>query len=162
MRLYPRLYIPVGLPGCGKSTLAHNLLGEAAIISTDEIRAELSTVDDQSKNKQVFETFHSMVDACLGNRQSTYADATNLDARARDTLRHIGFSNKAEVHVFLFTNVKEAIIRNSQRERRVPDDVMLRFIYKLEDALTAVPHESYTSITEIGGVQGVSINATYL
>lgn len=158
-----KLVIPVGLPGCGKSTFAQNVFfNNMVIVSTDEIRAGLGDVNAQDKNKQVFESFHKQIDANLGHGSDVYADATNLDVRSRNELRDIALRNRAEVHVLLFTNVKEAIIRNSQRSRRVPDDVMLRFIYKLEECLKVVPHEPITSITRIDGVQGTSAYATHL
>lgn len=161
-----RLYVPVGLPGCGKSTFGFNIMrspGSGIVHATDEIRAELGDVNDMSNNKRVFELWHERIAESLDATQDVYADATNLDARSRNTLRDIAAScTNVEVHCFLFTNVKEAIIRNSQRSRRVPDDVMLRFIYKLEDCLETVPREPFTSVTRIDGVSGVSPYAAYL
>lgn len=158
-----RLYIPVGLPGCGKSTFGFNMFNYIAEIhATDEIRAELGDVNSQKQNKVVFDTFHERIAQSLRATRDVYADATNLDLRSRNTLRDIAQScTNVETHCLLFTNVKEAIIRNAQRERRVPDDVMLRFIYKLEECLVSVPTEPFTSVTRIDGVHGVSPYATY-
>jgi predicted kinase len=152
-----RLIIPVGLPGCGKSSFAVNF--GIPVVSTDQIRAEeFGDVNDMSNNDAVFELYHARIEEGLfeeGLDATVYADATNLRDFARRKLLDIAYRMGAESHVLLFTNTQQAVIRNTQRERRVPDDVMVRFVYQLEEALKDVPLEGYTSVTCIDGIQGV-------
>jgi predicted kinase len=157
-----KLIIPVGLPGCGKSTFAANF--GFSVVSSDAIRAQLGDVNDMSNNERVFETYHDRIEKLfeLGLPGTTvYADATNLRDFARRKLLDIAYRVGAEQHVLLFTNTRQAVIRNAERDRNVPDDVMVRFVYQLEQALKAVPTEGYTSVTHIDGIQGVTPYATY-
>ena len=57
----PLLTVMVGLSGSGKSTIARTELADenTVIVSSDAIREELcGTVEDQSKNVEVFKLFH--------------------------------------------------------------------------------------------------------
>lgn len=52
-----KLYMMIGLPGSGKSTIAKELSKseDTVIVSSDEIRKELGDINDQSQNNKVFE-----------------------------------------------------------------------------------------------------------
>jgi predicted kinase len=94
----PALYIPVGIPGCGKSTFAEKVLPLAHVISTDKIRAALGDVTDQSQNDLVFERFHTTVRDYLELSlpgAMIYADATNLTRSAREILRAIAADTRS-------------------------------------------------------------------
>lgn len=147
------LYIPVGIPGCGKSTWANGLLDGVNIESTDAIRASLGDVNDQQKNDDVFATWHHWIEAGLQDRESVYADATNLDGHARGTLRMIAQRTGAKTHLILFRNLEQAISRNLKRERTVPADVMIRMISKYERAAQDISYENYDYITEVSAVR---------
>lgn len=152
-----RLYIPVGIPGCGKSTFATSFgLGDypAVVVSSDAIRESLGDVNDQSKNGAVFAAFHELIDFYLfRNGVDVFADATNLDFRARQTLRGLADHAHATTHLILFANLDEAILRNRKRDRVVPDDVMTRMIGKYERAKFEIWQEQYDSITEVRSVR---------
>ena len=148
------LFIPVGIPGCGKSTFARSLDGIIAV-STDEIREALcKDVNDQSKNDEVFATFHKMIEVFLGDGISVYADATNLTSQSRDRLRIIAKEAGAKTHVILFRNLEQAIRRNAERDRVVPADVMLRMIEKYERSVSALRATMiYDHITEVSSAR---------
>ena len=159
------LFIPVGIPGCGKSHLAHGL-HPYAIVSTDAIRAQLGDVNDQSRNDQVFAQFHCNIHNFLAMGKSVFADATNLDARARGNLRDIAdqITTKAmsgqltdwwpvTTHLILFRNVDQAIKRNRTRDRTVPEDVMYRMLEKYERALAEIWSEPYDYVTEVSATR---------
>lgn len=147
-----RLHVLAGIPGCGKSTFAKQLSG--VVVSTDEIRELLGDVNDQSRNALVFKAFHNSIDWLLGE-QARYpdviADSTALDARSRRDLVEIADRHGAETHLYLFDNTLEAVMRNTERERVVPQDVMVRMVEKYERTLLVLPQETYTSVTRIGG-----------
>ena len=52
-----KLYMMIGLPASGKSTIAKEIAKseDAIIVSSDEIRREFGDVNDQSQNEKVFE-----------------------------------------------------------------------------------------------------------
>jgi predicted kinase len=142
-----KLYIPVGIPGCGKSHWATN--SDYFVVSTDAIRATLGDVNDQSKNDEVFEKFHRRLHMVLVSDQSVVADATNLRDFARERLRDIALANNAETHLIVFQNPLQALMRNRQRERTVPEDVMYRMVDQFERALVDISQEIYTTVTKI-------------
>jgi predicted kinase len=168
------IIIPVGIPGCGKSTWAcaqgyspvrlHSFLGLTStlwddgvsriIVSSDQIREHMGNINDQSQNKSVFDLFYGFTNYHLGYyAHSVYADATNLERRSREELYKIAKRYDAKVHVLLFNNPMEAIMRNRKRERVVPEDVMHRMIGKLERARVELLQEPYDSITTISSVR---------
>lgn len=161
----PTLFIPMGIPGCGKSHLAVGLQPHA-IVSTDEIRSRLGDVSDQTQNDRVFAQFHCEIHTWLAGGKSVYADATNLDSRARSNLRDIAdqISAKAlsfqledwwpvQTHLIVFKNPLEALTRNRKRDRKVPEDVMLRMLEKYERALGDIWSERYDFITEVSATR---------
>lgn len=156
----PVLYIPVGIPGCGKSTLAHALCPDV-IISSDAIRAEPAfggNVYDQSKNDLVFSEFHRRIESNLIHGRDVFADATSLNKFARDKLKAVADKvdrvapYRARTHVLLFRNLEQAIARNALRERVVPHDAMLRMIEKYEQTIQSIYDEGWEHITEISKV----------
>lgn len=72
-----KLIIPIGISGSGKSTY-RSKLQDAAVICLDDIRKELSDINDQTINKRVFEIAHSGVVEALKAGHDVYFDATNL------------------------------------------------------------------------------------
>lgn len=142
-----RLFIPVGIPGCGKSHWAGH--SAHAIVSTDEIRGRCGDVNDQSNNDEVFQTFHRELYVHLLRRQSVVADATNLRDFARKGLRNLATMTGAETHLVVFQNPLQALMRNRQRERTVPEDVMYRMVDQFERALLDIQQETYTTVTKI-------------
>jgi predicted kinase len=145
------LWIPVAIPGAGKSTFAQSM--DAVVYSSDKIREEIAeSVNDQTKNTDVFELFHKRIDMSLLGGWDTFADATNLRDYAREKLRIIARNAHARTHVLFFTNVDQAIRRNKERDRVVPDDVMERMITQYEQALIDVPTEGYDWVTYISKV----------
>lgn len=151
------LIIPVGIPGCGKSTWANHLLDsvDVGIHSSDDIRVELAEgvyCYSKDRNDDVFEIFHQRIRNDLAAGLTVYADATNLQAYARAKLVDIANFAHVSAHVVVFTNIEQAITRNLERERVVPEDVMTRFLDKYEKAMVEIPLESYRSRTYISGV----------
>lgn len=159
----PRLIIPVGIPGCGKSTWAQGVMPDSlSIRSTDTIRETLGDVNDQSKNGEVFRRFHAGIKMDLINGMNVYADATNLRDFARATLRKVADDANAdrlalnspadvEVHLLIFANPDQAVVRNLKRDRVVPPEAMERMLDQYENFMLDLPLERkhYTSVTEI-------------
>ena len=116
----------VGLPASGKSTYAKKLREQGYHIhSSDAIREELTgDVNTQDKNTNVFATLHKRVKDDLSNGISCVYDATNMSMKRRkaflDEIKKYGCYKKCVLFVIPVEVCKE---RNSNRERRVPDEV---------------------------------------
>lgn len=151
----PKLYIPIGIPGSGKSTWCREHL-YATPVSTDDIRARMGDVNDQSHNDEVFERYHYEIGELLADLRgiNVVADATNLTRKARSTLYEIARANKADVHIILFKNLSEAVSRNNLRERTVPPEAMVRMLDNYEQTVRLLPVERshYVTITEISSL----------
>lgn len=152
----PILFIPVAIPGAGKSTLAKGL-EPVTIESTDYVRTKLRK-EPASVDPEIFETYHRWIGMALENRESVYADATNLRAFARLDLSKIASRHGAKTHLILFRNVSQAIARNAQRTGTepgtmpVPPDAMLKMIEQYERALVDIASEHYDFVTEVSRV----------
>lgn len=146
------LFIPVGIPGCGKSTYGQTFFRESFIASTDAIRERLGNVQDQSQNDLVFEIYHDDIMVALKNGEDVYADATNLTERAREALVKIAYKWGAAAHLIIFTDCGSAVRRNFKRERVVPSHAMTRMLDQYEQFMLDLPAEraAYTTVTEIG------------
>lgn len=83
----PTLYMLIGLPGSGKSTIAkeqkYEIKGE--VFSSNELRKELfGTLDPRPKdNGKLFDTMHSRIKECLLSGKDAIYDATNIKKRRR-------------------------------------------------------------------------------
>lgn len=155
----PKLIIPVGIPGCGKSTLfsAFNHTNMRCV-ETDGIREEmvkagrLKSVNDMSCNSEVFDKFYERITDHLLDGFDVYADATNLQPFARGQLVDCADQAHAETLLLVFTNPSVAVTRNQKRERVVPADAMVRMLEQYEKALKAIPDEQYGRVIYIEGV----------
>ena len=132
------LTITVGIPGCGKSTLAEKLKAEGTIdviLSSDDIRQELTgDIENQDANAQVFKTLYRRVEGGLAQDLNVLVDATNLKPSYRRHLNEIAagirWTPAIERQALLFLDSFDFDLcqaRNLARERVVPEFVMRRF-----------------------------------
>lgn len=155
----PKLFIPVGIPGCGKTTLANRVLlhTNLRIVSTDDIREDmvklglLEDVGDMSRNEEVFDVFHARIEDHLLDNFDVVADATNLRDFAREKLRAIAERTHAETILLVFTNPSVAVHRNQRRSRVVPAEAMVKMLGQYEKALQDIPSETYGVVVNIDG-----------
>lgn len=146
----PRLIVPVGLPGSGKSTWAHWIqqTKPVQIISADQIRLEIwdSLEEANSKrqnHKRVFEEMHLRIRFGLQNGKIVIADATNLYRHAREPLYEIALQTGSPTEIVLFGDPETALRQNRLREadRVVPDEAMERMSLLLPDLLGDLQEE---------------------
>lgn len=92
----PKLILPVGISGSGKSTwIKSQIDSNTVVVSPDDIRRELTgSVSDQTKNALVFEIAHKRVADALNAGKNVIFDATNIKSRDRKSLM-----NYMKVHV---------------------------------------------------------------
>lgn len=130
-------HILIGIPGAGKSTLAHRLAARynpSTIVSSDEIRKHLYGDESiQGHPADVFRQARADLLAALRAGRSVIYDATNINPRFRrltlgDLRREgadwiIGYWLQVPLHV--------CQRRNQARHRTVPDDVLRRMLQQL-------------------------------
>lgn len=157
-----KLFVPVGIPGSGKSTWCGRML-DGSRVSSDEIRIHLfgslraahDVPPDEKKrrNAMVWEEFYGLIGRRLYD-ENIIADGTNLRDHAREKLRTIAARHAAEIHVIVFNNTTQAFRQNKERpeEQWVPDDVMNDFLGQFNQEYTYITKEPWDSYTEIGKV----------
>lgn len=130
-----KLYVTIGIPGAGKSTWLENNKDslDYVIHSSDNIRAELGDVNDQSKNELVFTTLHKRIKEDLLNGKNVAYDATNLKRKNRlHFLRQIEHIPCEKICVLFATPIECCKANNANRERKVPEEVIERMIRNFE------------------------------
>lgn len=122
------LYMMVGIPGSGKSTYARSYLGNVIIRSSDVLREQLlKDVNEQGRNKEIFDILHSLIRTDLYNGEDVVYDATNLDRGKRmEFLKSLDLLPCRKVCIFMNQTLGICKTLNAKRERVVPEDVIER------------------------------------
>lgn len=128
----------VGLPGCGKSTVANQFLSthhnEYVWLSSDKLREELwGDEEDQSNPGAIFNAMNNRAVAALNEGYSVIYDATNLNSKKRKaTLAEITRRVNPAKSDFIATcyvvtcSITECKQRQNLRSRKVSDEVIDR------------------------------------
>lgn len=123
----PILYVPVAIPGAGKSTWARTNEYCNLTFSSDEVRKELG-FDAGKGNDVVFPEVRRRTVEALKSGQSCIYDATNLDFHRDELIRSIKeqVPNVRVAAVAFHVPLEECLERNADREgfARVPDHVI--------------------------------------
>ena len=121
----PTLYMLVGLPGSGKSSVANKY---GTVFSSDAIREELSgDVNNQNINSEVFQTLHRRIKDCLKSGCDCVYDATNIKRKRRMAfLRELKHIECHKVCIVKATPYEICLRRNWMRNRKIPDDVIAK------------------------------------
>jgi predicted kinase len=124
----------VGLPGSGKSTYVKDMADGFTIISSDAIREELyGDVADQSHNKEVFDAVRDRTKTLLREEKSVILDATNITMKRRMAfLNELANIQCFKICWFFVTPYEKCLFRNSQRDRKVPEDVIRRMYLQFD------------------------------
>ncbi len=126
-----KMYMMIGLPASGKSTIAKELSKseEAIIVSSDEIRKGFGDINDQSQNEKVFEEVEKRIKEGLLNGNVIY-DATNINYKKRRAfLQKLNKMEVKKIAILVATPYEECLQRNAQRERKVPEEVIKRMYF---------------------------------
>lgn len=127
------LYIPVGPPACGKSTLADQMVASGildadAIVSSDRLRVLLTgDVNCQTANYEVFSIAHKIAATRLKYNQDVYLDATNLVAKDIKKILDLAPSLDDVEIIISDTSHELCTERNNRRSRTVPQEAMEKF-----------------------------------
>lgn len=127
-----KLIILCGLSASNKSSYAKTL-EDVVIVSSDDIRAELSYRADQSQNGKVFRIFHSRVDSLLKEGKTVVADATNITMKSRRPIIDIGKRNHVEIECHLLLKpIYRCIMDDSKRNYSVGYKVISKQVKRFE------------------------------
>lgn len=121
-----KLNIFIGIPGSGKSYHAYQFYHSCIYINADTLRAVFcGDVSDQSKNHVVFQTLEKMVEYFMKLESSIVIDNCN---QTRDRRKYwVSLAKKYGYRVnaiVMKTSYEECILRNSKRDRKVPEFVL--------------------------------------
>lgn len=130
-----KLYLMIGLPGSGKTTIAKELerLTNALYICPDDIRQEIcGDANDQSKNSEVWETAYKRLELYLSHDDTVIFDDTNVTVERRaEVLSHTDSDTEC-IAIFVNSPYHVCVERNNKRDRKVPEDVIKRMMNKLQ------------------------------
>ena len=132
----PVLYVMIGLPASGKSSLAEEIAWtkDATIISSDAIRKEWYGDESiQGNPAKIFEEMRKRTVSVLENGRNVVYDATNLTLKSRSFLRNysplLKIRSKIKVNgILCATPFDVCCERNSKRERVVPMEAITRML----------------------------------
>ncbi len=146
------LVLLVGPAGAGKSTWAGARFAPAAVLSADAFRTLVAgDASDQSATSDAFKVLHTVAWARLRRGLLTVADATNLTAGARRSLRRMaGEAGRPTVVVVFDISLDRCLQQNAARPgRSVPEAVVRRHREALPDVLARLPREGYAAILHL-------------
>ena len=157
-----KLLLLIGLPGSGKSTLAKQLITECPqmqLISTDAIRGQLFGSEAiQGSWLLIWREVERQFQQATNSSIDTIFDATNTRRRNRKDVinlaRNCGFTHITGI--WLKTPVWLCLKRNQERQRQVPEEIILRMHRQLRDAPPSL-NDGLDQIIRWGdGVMGIS------
>lgn len=130
----------MGYPLSGKDTYLEKHWNKDRIISLDDIREELNILPTEKSGK-VVETAKERAKQYLRKKESFAWNATNLSYDIRTKLCQLFENYGARVTIlYLETSYQELLMRNKQRERKVPEEVIHHMIKRID---MADPWEAY-------------------
>lgn len=125
-----KLFLMIGIPASGKTSLAEDIAKseDAIIVSSDNIRKELYGDENiQGDNNKVFRILEDRIIKGLKANKNMIYDATNISYKRRMAfLQRIKKLDVEKIAVMVATSYEDCIVRNSQRERKVPEEVIKR------------------------------------
>lgn len=139
------LMILVGVPGSGKSTLAEKIASgdKKMIVSSDDIRNEINGDElNQSNATQVFDIFYERIEERLKKGEKVIADSTGIDDFSRKILYDLAKKYNRPIRIVRMNIFLEDCLRqNAGRNKRVPEEVLIRRFDKLKREYSKIDRE---------------------
>lgn len=131
----PTFIMLVGIPGCGKSTYAHEFLRGADVVylSSDAIREEIfGDASCQEDHYKVFTLMQERALEALKNGYHIVYDATNITRKSRRGILSILPSYVKKDCVVVWAPIEECIARDKNRLRSVGEEVIWKMLKRFE------------------------------
>lgn len=133
----PSIIMLGGVPGVGKSTLLDHIdldPQQAEIVSADECRGRVQMMHDEPYHAYVEERipearddFFRALDSASENEKNIVCEAAYLTHHSRNEIIRWAQQNQYEVHlIVLYTSLEAIREAQNSRERRVPEEILLR------------------------------------
>lgn len=130
------LYVMCGCPGSGKTTWCKKNLAGAVYVGTDDIREELFGTPepgDRSQERRVFSTYYGRICQALVEGKDVVADATHTTERGRKKVLDCLPDGQKAVAIVMKTSLRDALYRNANRERVVPEYAIRRMFFRMQE-----------------------------
>lgn len=129
----PEVIIAIGIPASGKTTLRAKYR-DYAVISPDEIRKGLFGVTyDKAIEPFVWDIAFEWLECYTLAGVNVYFDATSISKWARARIMEVVDRRRVKVIAhYLPVSVKTALKRNLERDRHVPEEVIISMAERLE------------------------------
>ena len=134
-----KLIMLSGAPGSGKSTYAANLPGNVVIVSTDEIRKEMTgEYANWGREKEMWAEFNRRATKALASSSdvTVVLDATFLNNRNRWIALSQHYFEADYVELVMFERPLEVCLKQNlqrPREKWVPEDIIKTIRNKIEE-----------------------------
>lgn len=154
----PCLVVLAGPAGAGKSTWAQEQFTEG-IVSSDSLRALVGEGEDDFRaSTAAFAMLDKVVTARLGRGLSTVIDTLGMDHEARERWRGQAHRVGMATAIVVFeTPSSELRRRNSEREKRVPADVLRRQLSTWEREIDTIVAEPFDHVIRVSATTPTSI-----
>lgn len=161
------IYMMKGLPGCGKSTLAKEMVkkaqGKLKRVNKDDLRA---MVDDGSwsreREKGIISIRNKMISTWLELGYDVVVDDTNLAAKHEYALLELARTYNAKFEVIDLTNISlyECVKRDATRENSVGVKVITsmyyQFIFDKKAWTSPIEYDAHVIIVDIDGTLAIN------
>jgi len=148
-----RLFVMVGIPGSGKTSIARERFGHALRVSPDDLRLMLTGKTFELRRERIVGIVaKAVLEALLPVAQrenfDVLHDATNLTrARRRPLIEMARRHGLTPVAVYVKCDLETALARNSRRPQPVPPYVVKRMYGRLQEPSIL---EGFEQVIEIG------------
>lgn len=139
------IYIMVGLPGSGKSTIRNDYVSEnTVILSTDDYIEKMAKNEGKVYGdvfqKYIGESTKRMKQAfknAISEGKDIISDQTNLTSKKRKSLLSQVSSDYKKIAIFVNTDYNEIIKRLEKRENETGKSIPVSVLNSMKDKLTA-------------------------
>ncbi len=152
----PALYLMIGIPASGKSTVAREIAHHfgIGIISRDEIRKELSGNErNHDREAAVTLSVRERIRAYLAAGRSVILDTTSAKARDRREMTELCRMERGiSIGIWVKAPLSVCLERNAARQEPVPQYVIFRHLRFLRSA-PPCPADGFTKIIQVDGTE---------
>lgn len=154
---YGTMHIPInknsvillmGCSGSGKSTFTKRHFEPTEVVSSDACRALVCDDEgNQSSTTLAFQILHMISEARLKFKRLVVVDATNVKDKSRRPIVEMAKKNKVPcIAVVLYEDLGTCIRRNSLRNRKVPEAVILDQYDSLKESIRKMDGEGFDEV----------------